>query len=99
MSGLDYTKKPEIRNPLPPEPDHGSLDVIGSAQQLASYPLGIWHWICEQSYRLLFAYRTRGEKWILIGVFLMNVLGLILVTYAIGEIERPADIEVICDTS
>jgi hypothetical protein len=99
MSGLDYTKKPEIRNPLHPEPGDGPMAVVRSTQRLALYSLRIWNWIYERIYRLVFAYRTRGEKWLVISAFLMNVLGLILVMYAIGEIERPAHIEVICDTS
>lgn len=82
MSGLDYTKKTEIRNPL-------YKNNEGVAKRMGYFFLNFW-------YGVLLGYRTRGEKWLMICIIITHVVGLIVLFSSISYIERPANIQIIC---
>lgn len=48
-------------------------------------------------YRFWFLYRTRTEKWLIIGGLLSTILGLVAMAFIVRYIERPADIVINCD--
>lgn len=91
MSGLDYTKKPEISNM--PQINSSKLGSPESDQT----DHGLMSKLKDMAYMVSFLHRTRYEKWLLILSLFFGLTGLICSVWMIGKINMPAELTVNCD--
>jgi hypothetical protein len=86
MSGLDYTKKPEISNM------QGGLSTN-------SHPSGkgVLEKVKDIAYKIVFLWRTRFEKWLLFTSLIFGLTGLVCAGFMIGKINKPAQLALNCD--
>lgn len=86
MSGLDYTKKTELRNGL----EEGGVYIAPKGDVRQVNKILLW-W-----YRFSFLRRTRGERWIVYFCFLVSIVGISITFYTLLSINTPVPVQLNC---
>jgi hypothetical protein len=91
MSGLDYTKKTELRNGIEEGKGSGAIEP-GLSKASMVQRLQLW-W-----YRFSFLRRTRGERWLLYLCLTASLGGMAITLYTLSSINEPVPIQFNCPT-
>jgi len=90
MSGLDYTKKPEIRN-IVQATGHVAIGPTHRGRLQKAFES-----LKDYLYFVAFLSRTRGEKWLIYICILFGITGFILSCITIWLIRMPASVLLNC---